>query len=272
MSKGKTILITGSSTGIGKAAAIYFAQRNFNVIATMRNPEKAKDFVGITNIYTQEMDVTDPNSIQSVIIYGIEKFGKIDILINNAGIGVLGAFETTDEDMIRKQFETNVFGLMNAVKKILPHFRKNKSGMIINISSGVGIIPIPVQSVYDATKFAVEGFSESLYYELEKLGIQVKIVLPGATKSDFFKSVIVTDTRNYPEYQNYQKKVIDNVVKSNQSGSDPESVASVIYKAATDGKNKLRYIAGKDVSLFSKIRWILPSNIFMKMVNRSFDK
>lgn len=272
MIHGKTILITGSSAGIGKATAIYFAQRNFNVIATMRTPDKAKDLALISNIYVQEMDVTNPDSIQSVINYGIAKFGNIDILINNAGIGVLGIFETTDDDLIRKQFETNVFGLMNTTKKILPHFRKNKRGMIINISSGVGIIPIPVQSVYDATKFTVEGFSESLYYELENLGIQVKIVLPGATKSDFFKSVIVTDTTNFPDYQHYQKKVIDAVVKSNNSGSDPASVAAVIYKAATDGKNKLRYIAGKDVAMFSKIKWILPSGIFMKMVKSNFNK
>ena len=268
----KTILITGSSAGIGKATALYFAQRNFNVIATMRNPEKAKGLAGIPNIYVQKMDVTDPNSIPPVISFGIEKFGKIDILINNAGIGVLGVFETTNEDLIRKQFETNVFGVMNTIKKMLPHFRNNKSGMIINISSGVGIIPIPVQSVYDATKFTVEGFSESLYYELETIGVQVKIVLPGATKSDFFKSVIFTDTTGYPEYQHYQKKVIDNVVKSNNSGSDVTSVAAVIYKAATDGKNKLRYIAGKDVSMFSKIRWILPAGIFMKLVKNSFNK
>jgi short-subunit dehydrogenase len=237
----------------------------------MRTPDKSKDLALIPNIYIQKMDVTDPNSIQSVINFGVEKFGKIDILINNAGIGVLGAFETTDEDLIRKQFETNVFGVMNTIKNILPHFRKNRSGMIINISSGVGIIPIPVQSVYDATKFTIEGFSESLYYELEALGVSVKIVQPGATKSNFFQSVVITDTTNYPDYQNYQKKVIDNVVKSNNSGLDPTSVAAVIYKAATDGRNKLRYTAGKDVSLFSKVRWILPANIFMKIVKRNFD-
>lgn len=272
MFQGKTILITGSSVGIGKATAIYFAQRNFNVIATMRSPDKAEDLALVPNIYIQKMDVTDLDSIQAAIDFGVEKFGKIDILVNNAGIGVLGAFETTTDDLIKKQFDTNVFGVMHTIKKILPHFRNNGTGMIINISSGVGMIPIPVQSVYDATKFTIEGFSESLFYELENLGIKVKIVLPGATKSDFFKSVIVTDTTRYPEYQNYQKKVIDNVVKSNNSGSDPASVAAVIYKAATDGRNKLRYIAGKDVSLFSKIRWILPAGIFMKMVKSSFNK
>ena len=210
--------------------------------------------------------------MRAVVDETVNAFGKIDILINNAGIGVLGVFEATNDDLIRKQFETNVFGVMNTIKEILPHFRNNRSGMIINISSGVGIIPIPAQSVYDATKFAIEGFSESLFYELETLGIKVKIVLPGATKSDFFQSVVVADVASYPDYQNYQKKVIDTVVKSNYSGADTTSVAAVIYKAALNGRNKLRYIGGKDVSLFSKVKWILPANIFMKIVKRNFNK
>jgi short-subunit dehydrogenase len=268
----KTILITGASTGVGRATALYFSAHGFNVIATMRNIDKGTDLQSTSNILVQQLDVTDPVSVKRAIEAGIAKFGSIDILVNNAGIGVLGAFEATSAGLIQRQFDTNVFGVMNTIKAILPHFRKRKQGMIINISSGVGIIPIPLQSLYDSTKFAIEGFSESLFYELDALNINVKLVLPGAIKTDFFSSMITADVSPYPDYADYHHKVLSNVAKSNRrSGVEPDHVAAIIYKAATDNKKKLRYLAGKDISLFSKVRKVLPDGLFMAIVKKNFE-
>ncbi|MFA0965018.1 SDR family oxidoreductase [Roseivirga sp. BDSF3-8] len=269
----KTVIITGCSSGIDKATALYFGERGYNVIATMRTPERENGLEGVKHIDIQKMDVTDRDSIKAVVGYAIEKFGTVDVLVNNAGIGVFGAFEAADEDLIRKQFDTNVFGVMNTIKEILPHFRSRKKGKIINISSGVGKVPLPMQSLYGSTKFALEGFSESLHYELSSLGISVKIVLPGNIKTDFFKSLYVTDITGFPDYKAYQQKVLTNIEKLNEkTGASPEFVASIIYKAATDNKNKLRYLAGKDISLFAKVRKILPDSLFMKVIKNKLEK
>jgi short-subunit dehydrogenase len=269
----KTIIITGSSTGIGKSTAKYFAQNGWNVLATMRSPDKERELHEFPNISIHTMDVTSPDNIRQTIEHGIEHFGKIDVLVNNAGIGVFGAFEAASSNEISKQFDVNLFGMMNMVSAILPHYRKNGQGTIINISSGVGRIPMPMQTLYSSTKFAIEGFSESISYELASLGISVKIVLPGNVRTNFFKSLTITDTSHFPEYSAYQKKVIRNIQKLNeQSETIPDDVAAVIYKAATDGKNKLRYTAGKDIALFSKVRKVLPDRLFMKIVKRQLEK
>lgn len=269
----KTVFITGSSAGIGKATTLLFAKKDWNVIATMRSPEKGKDFESIPNIYVQKLDVRDPISIEEAVGAGIEKFGQIDVLINNAGIGVFGAFEAANSSLIKKQFDTNVFGVMGTIKQILPHFRQRRKGTIVNISSGVGKVPLPMQSLYGATKFAIEGFSESLSYELASLNILVKIVLPGNIKTDFFKSLSVTDISNYPDYKNYQDKVLGNIEELNKStGASPEFVAEIIHKAATDNSKRIRYLAGKDISLFSKVRKLLPDGLFMKIVRGKLEK
>jgi short-subunit dehydrogenase len=269
----QTILVTGCSSGVGKATALNFAKHGYNVIATMRNPDNGDALRSVPGIYVQQMDVTDILSIENALNAGIKQFGGIDILVNNAGIGVLGAFEAAEPALIQQQFDTNVFGVMRTIKAILPHFRSKNRGMIINISSGVGIIPIPMQSLYDSTKFALEGFSESLYYELASLGIAVKLILPGAIKSNFFKSMITTGLGNYPAYESYQAKVLENVKKSNsKSGTEPSLIAEVIYRAATDQSSKLRYMAGIDIKLFSKVRMILPESMFMNIIKRTFEK
>jgi NAD(P)-dependent dehydrogenase (short-subunit alcohol dehydrogenase family) len=268
----KTVFITGSSAGIGKAATQLFAKRGWNVVATMRNPEKVKDFDSTENILIQKMDVTDSLSISEALGSGIKKFGHIDVLVNNAGIGVFGAFEAADHELIKKQFDTNVFGLMETIKQVLPHFRKKRKGTIVNISSGVGKVPLPMQSLYGATKFAVEGFSESLSYELADQNILVKIVLPGNIKTDFFSSLIVTDISKYTDYKDYQDKVLSNIEKLNQNtGASPDFVAEIIYKASTSSSRRLRYMAGKDISLFSKVRKLLPDSIFMKIVRNKLE-
>ena len=181
----KTSLITGSSTGIGRAAAFKFQQEGWNVIATMRTPEKEEDLGKLENVLVTRLDVQDLASIDAAIAQGIDNFGKIDVVVNNAGYGLMGTFESASRESVKRQYDVNVFGLFDVTRAVLPHFRANQSGMYINISSIGGRMTFPLISLYHSTKFAVEGFSESLHYELDPLGIQVKLVEPGAIATDF---------------------------------------------------------------------------------------
>ena len=166
-----TILITGASTGIGKATAELFLEQGWNVIATMRTP---KDEQAHERKLVTRLDVLEQGSIDEAIRLGIEKFGRIDALVNNAGYGLVGTFESMSEGQIKRQFDTNVFGLMRVTKAILPHFRANKAGTLINVASMGGRLTFPFYSVYHGTKWAVDGFSESLSYELGEIGARVK--------------------------------------------------------------------------------------------------
>jgi NAD(P)-dependent dehydrogenase (short-subunit alcohol dehydrogenase family) len=156
----QTVLITGTSSGFGKTCARYFAGQGWNVIATMRQPEAEKDLPLIPDILVAKLDVTDRATISKSIEAGITRFGRIDAVINNAGFGLFGLFEATSTDKVREQFEVNVFGVMNVIRELLPHFRKNKQGLILNVSSGAGVFTLPMLSLYCASKFALEGFSE----------------------------------------------------------------------------------------------------------------
>src|SRR5580704_19438495 len=182
----KTALITGTSSGFGKVAAKLFARNGWNVVATMRRMGEEKELVGMSDVLVTRLDVQDRASIAEAIQAGIARFGKIDALINNAGFGLYGVFEATSREKVLEQFDVNVFGVMDVTRAILPHFRKNKGGLVINISSGAGIFTLPMLSLYCASKFALEGFSESLSYELASQKIAVKIVEPGGVVSTNF--------------------------------------------------------------------------------------
>ncbi len=263
----KTVLITGSSTGIGRAAVIYFQHKGWNVIATMRSPQKENELNKLDNVKVITLDVTDVNSINSAITNGIEKFGRIDAIVNNAGYGLTGPFEGTSEEQIKKQFETNVFGLMRVVRAILPHFRKNKSGKIINISSMGGRIVFPYYSLYHATKWAVEGFSESLRFEVEPFGIQIKVIEPGAIKTDFYERSRDSSLDSSPnDYQSLAQIGFKNMDNEGANGSSPESVAEVIYKAATDESTKLRFPIGKNAGMLLLFRRLASDSFFAKVV------
>ena len=180
-----TILITGASSGIGQAAAKRFLNEGWNVVATMRNPDSAGDCANHTNALVTALDVTDHASISAAVTAGEERFGQIDALINNAGYGAYGPLETFSIDRIEKVFATNVIGLMATMKAVIPGMRKRKSGTIINISSVGGQLAFPTGSLYHGTKFAVEGISEALFYELEAVGIKMRIIQPGFVKTNF---------------------------------------------------------------------------------------
>lgn len=178
----KTILVTGASTGVGAATIDLFAHRGWNAIATMRRPASSNSEKR-DNVLHLPLDVTDHSSIEKALADGGKHFGSIDVVVNNAGYGEFGVFEAIDDNKIRANFEVNVFGVMNVIRAILPAWRKRKSGTIINVSSAGGIIGLPAIGFYLSTKFALEGFSESIWYELDALGICLKIVEPGVTAS-----------------------------------------------------------------------------------------
>src|SRR5580704_1229297 len=175
----KTVLITGSSTGFGHASAKLFADKGWNVVATMRDVSVGGDLAGRDNVFVTRLDVTDPASIDKAIKTSIERFGKLDVVINDAGYGQYGIFETIPEKSIERNFDVNVFGVMNVIRAIVPIFRKQKEGLILNVSSAGGLVGLPSVSIYISTKFALEGFTESLAYELTSQNIVVKIVEPG---------------------------------------------------------------------------------------------
>lgn len=246
----KTILITGTSSGIGKATAKKFAAAGWNVIATMRSPEKEEELSAIENIFLTKLDVQDKESIAAAIASGIEKFGNIDAVVNNAGFGVLGAFEKSTSEQIMQQFSVNVFGVMDVIKAILPHFRARQSGLIINITSQGGRVTFPTCSLYHATKFAIEGFSESLAYELLSQNISVKIIEPGSTESNFFSAVSMAGDEHITAYEEFDKIALNNWNKNDTMSSKTAEIAEVIYKAASDNKDQLRYMAGTDTHLY----------------------
>ena len=245
----QTILITGASSGIGKATAQFFHDKGWNVIATMRKTEAGEDLAGLDNVFVAQLDVTDPGSIEQAVSDGIARFGAIDVLLNNAGYGAYGPLEAFDMDRIRRQFDTNVIGLLAVTKTLLPHMRAAKSGTIVNISSIGGQMTFPFGTLYHGTKFAVEGMSEALHFELEPLGIKVKIVEPGMIKTDFGgRSFDFANDESLAEYQPSIAKLMAGFQAMQEQGgaSEPELVAEVIFNAVTDGSQQMRYPAGPD--------------------------
>ncbi len=242
----KTILITGASTGIGRAAAKLFHEKGWNVIATMRTPEKEEELNKLENIMVEKLDVTDLESIDNAVKAGIDNFGKIDVLLNNAGYGAYGPLEAFPRENILRQFNTNVIGLLDVTRALIPHFRANNNGVIVNVSSIGGKMTFPLGSLYHGTKFAVEGISESLSFEMGKIGVQVKIVEPGMVSTDFGgRSFDFQNDESLVQYQESIQKFFAALGAGGYS-SEPELIADVIYQAATDETGKLRFEAGPD--------------------------
>lgn len=260
--KKQTVLITGASSGIGKATAQRFLAAGWNVAATMRQPGAAADHPGLTLL---PLDVTSPASIEAAIADAERLLGPLDVVVNNAGYGLVGPFEAATDEQIRRQFETNVFGLMNVVRAVLPGMRARRSGVIINVASMGGRITFPLYSLYHGTKWAVEGFSESLQYELEPFGIRVKIIEPGAIKTDFYdRSMDVITKAGLTAYDAFVQRAMPNMQRAGATAPGPEVVADAIFTAATDHSPRLRYSAATKGIL--ALRRLLPDRLFMSVV------
>ena len=238
----QTIFVTGASSGIGKATAKLFNEKGWNVVATMRHPENEDELTKLDNVLVERVDVTDSGSIATAISAAIEKFGGIDVLLNNAGYGAYGPLEAFSMEKIRRQFDTNVIGLLAVTQAVLPYFRAQTSGTIVNVSSVAGKLSFPLGTLYHGSKHAVEGISESLQFELDEFGAKVKIVEPGAIGTDFSgRSFDFTNDESMEEYQPLVKKMGAAFEAYYSQPSPPTAVAEIIYQAATDGTNRLRY-------------------------------
>jgi NAD(P)-dependent dehydrogenase (short-subunit alcohol dehydrogenase family) len=268
----KTVLITGTSSGIGKAAAQYFAKQGWQVAATMRSPEKDSEVKNFPNTKVYRLDVTDSNSIQEAIGVISKDLGKIDAVVNNAGFGVDGVFEAMTDDVIQKQFDTNVFGLMRVTRAAVAYFRTNKiKGHIIQVASMGGRLAFPLYSIYHGTKWAVEGFTESLQFEVEPYGIKLKIVEPGAIKTEFYGTsrhfVKPTDTSDYDAFVEKCDKLS---MESGAKGEAPSVVAATIFKAANDNSRKLRYAVGNPAPMLLRLRKFLSDGLWFMVVRSSY--
>lgn len=267
----KTILITGASTGIGKATAKYFNEKDWNVVATMRSPEKEEELNKLEDVLVTKLDVTDKASIQSAVKEGIDKFGQIDVLLNNAGYGAFGILEAATDESIKRQFDVNVIGLINAMREVIPHFRANKSGLIINVSSIGGKMTFPMGTLYHGTKFAVEGMTEALSFEMAEIGVKMKIIEPGAIKTDFAtRSLDFYNDESISEYQGLVGKMMGLMDSVSNQGAEPVVVAEAVYEAATDGSDKLRYTAGEDAKEYMKNRKEMDDEAFMTAIKSQF--
>lgn len=236
----KTVLVTGTSTGIGREATRLFQTKGWNVLATMRAPESETELGQLANVRVRRLDVTNEASIADAVAHGIRDFGGIDVLVNNAGFGAYGPLETTSLATIRKQFDTNVIGLYAVTKAVLPHMRQRGRGTIVNISSVGGRLAFPLGSLYHGSKFAVEGLSEALFYELAALGIRVKLVEPGMTKSDFgTRSLVFSHDASITEYEPIVTNTMNAFAAISQDAAEAVDVARTIFDAATDGSARL---------------------------------
>jgi NAD(P)-dependent dehydrogenase (short-subunit alcohol dehydrogenase family) len=267
----KTIVITGASSGIGKATARLFLDKGWNVVATLRDPAAEHELKESASLKLVALDVQDPAGPPAAVAAAIQAFGRIDVWVNNAGYGALGPLEAGTREQIQRQFDVNVFGLIACVQAVAPHFRANRAGVLINVSSIGGIMTVPAYATYNASKFAVEGLSEGLWYELGGFGIKVKVIEPGAIKTDFGgRSMDAWDISKWPDYAPFMDKVKAARANFTKNASPPELVADVIHQAATDPSDRMRYLVGPDARRFGPMRRVLGSRLQMNLMRRVF--
>lgn len=242
----KTIFITGASSGIGKATAKLFASKGWNVIATMRNPEKEEELTKLENVTVMPLDVTNLEQMKETAKKVTESY-DVDVLFNNAGYGLSGPLVAYTDEQILRNINTNLLGVIRLTKEFLPFFQSKKGGCIITTTSLAGQVGLPFDSIYNASKWGVEGFSESLTYELHRFGIKVKTVAPGVVSTDFGTRSI-DRAPLAPEDEPLSKSYLDYMIGDWDRVSTPEHIADVVYQAATDDKDQVRYIAGIDAN------------------------
>jgi NAD(P)-dependent dehydrogenase (short-subunit alcohol dehydrogenase family) len=273
MNDQKVAIVTGSSSGIGLESALLLARNGYNTYATMRSPEKDTSIKTAVQkeglpIRAVQLDVTDDSSVKNAVDHIISEAGRIDVLVNNAGYGLGGAFEDLSMEEIKSQYETNLFGLIRVTQAVLPTMRKQRSGRILNLSSGAGIFGYPGGSAYVSTKFAVEGLSESIAYELEPFGIKVILIEPGFIRTNFANVMVVAKKAQDPAspYSELMQKIMASASELAKNASDAELVANVILDAASNPNPRLRYLAGKDVESWAAGKKKMDELEFFKMI------
>jgi NAD(P)-dependent dehydrogenase (short-subunit alcohol dehydrogenase family) len=275
----KVAVVTGSSSGIGFETSLTLARSGFLTYATMRNLGKGATIKSVAAkeglpIRVVQLDVTEERSINDAIHSIKSDVGKIDVLVNNAGYGLNGAFEDLAMEEIKAQYETNLFGVIRVTQAVLPIMRKQKSGIIVNISSGAGRFGYPGGSAYVSTKFAIEGLSESMAYELEPFGIKVVLVEPGVIRTNIANAMVVAKKSQDPNspYSQIMQKMATSFEHMMENGSSPDLVARVVLKAVTSENPSLRYLAGKDIETWMEAKRSMSDEDFRKTIKQNFMK
>lgn len=260
----KIILITGASSGIGEACAQMLAEKGHIVYGTSRKPRQSDK----KNLYFLECDVNNKDTIRSCIDKILQEQGKLDVLINNAGAGIVGALELTTQEEFEFQMKVNFEGVFNMCTAVVPIFREQKSGTIINMSSVGGVMGLPFQGLYSASKFAVEGFSEALRLELHPFKINIVLIEPGDFNTGFTNSRIVSKaTQTHPAYKEQFRTTLKLIEDSENSGSDPEKIACLISKIVTKKNPKFRYPVGHFAERLSiYVKRLVPGKFFQRIL------
>jgi len=271
----RVAVVTGTSSGIGQETSLTLARNGFLTYATMRNLNKKENIKSVAEkenlpVKIMMLDVADDRSVNNTIQSITNETSRIDVLVNNAGYGLMGAFEDLLMEEIKAQFETNLFGLIRTTQAILPIMRKQNSGVIVNISSGAGRFGFPGGSAYVSTKFAVEGLSESMSYELEPFGIKVILIEPGFVKTNFHQAMIRSQHPNSPYSQMMQKRAAAST-QFFQNGSPPELVAKTVLVAINSPNPNLRYLVGKDVEEWVKSKNSMTDAEFHNMMMKDLS-
>jgi NAD(P)-dependent dehydrogenase (short-subunit alcohol dehydrogenase family) len=251
MGKKKVALVTGSSSGIGYETALLLARNGFDTFATLRNMNKSKEISEVSErenlpLRVLQLDVNDDKSVTDAVNNILEEKKSIEVVVNNAGYGLMGSVEDSSLDEIKAQFETNFFGAIRVMQKVIPIMRKQRSGTIVNVSSIAGRIGFPMGSAYVSSKFALEGLSESISYELKQFGIKIILIEPGVIKTNF---ALVTPKRAVDANSSYSQlmnKLEENLFSTIANGTSPKEVATVILRSITEASPDHRYLVGND--------------------------
>ncbi|MEO3404633.1 SDR family oxidoreductase [Mucilaginibacter sp. CAU 1740] len=269
----KTIFITGTSSGLGKLTAKHFAQQGWNVAATMRSPEKETELTQYPKIKIFKLDVTNLEQVKTATEQAIATFGKIDVVVNNAGMGTYGALELAKEEDIDWQFAVNTRGPINIIRAFLPHFRQNNGGMFINISSFMGITTaVPLGSLYNMSKFALEGLTEGLYYELKPLNIHLRLIEQGGSKgNNFVDSVVWNQDPDITEYNELTNKLKNLMGGRDESQlDDPMMIVNAIDDLATGKSDQFRTVLGDMGNMLMNMRNTMPIEEYMEKMTAFF--
>ena len=251
----KVAIVTGCSSGIGYETALALARDGFYTFATVRNPKKADKILQVAkkenlNMEIIELDVDDEKSISAAVEKILAKKQRIDVLVNSAGWGLFGSVEDVSMKDFRAQFETNFFGIISIIQKVAPIMRKQGAGVIVNVSSVAGRIGFPGSPAYISSKFALEGLSESIRYELGQFGVKIIIIEPGVIKTNFFSSMKIAEPKPDSPYKEITEKVIRGIKMMAELGTPPSEVATTILNAVKEENPRPRYIVGNDAQMF----------------------